>query len=118
MMAGVYVARPQGYGLTEWNAIGDPHATAIVFAARPPAVQCVGLEVTTRCQMPADEFRKRFSEGPRKIVHAFGLALLAVALILTASRAALGAALLRQHPALAPPAPAGEPVDWRYDSQR
>ncbi|NLE57653.1 MAG: nucleoside hydrolase [Planctomycetes bacterium] len=68
LMAGLYVARPAGYGLMEWNAIGDPHASAIVFAARPPAVRCVGLEVTTRCEMPADEFRKRFSEGPRKIV--------------------------------------------------
>lgn len=68
MMAGVYVARPPGHGLTEWNAIGDPHATAIVFAARPPAVRCVGLEVTTRCQMPADECRKRFSQGPVRIV--------------------------------------------------
>lgn len=68
MMAGVYVARPPGYGLTEWNAIGDPHATAIVFAARPPAVRCIGLDVTTRCQMPAEECRRRFSSGPLRIV--------------------------------------------------
>lgn len=68
MMAGVYADRPPGCGLTEWNATCDPHASAIVFGARPPLVRCVGLEVTTRCEMPADEFRKRFSEGPRKIV--------------------------------------------------
>lgn len=68
MMAGVFALRPPGYGLTEWNAICDPHASAMVFSARPPVVQCIGLDVTTRCRMPADEFRKKFNEGRRKIV--------------------------------------------------
>jgi purine nucleosidase len=68
MMAGIYVARPPGCGLTEWNAIGDPHASAIVFAAPVPAAVCVGLDVTTQCRMPADECRRRFSKAPLKIV--------------------------------------------------
>ncbi|HPD32331.1 MAG TPA: nucleoside hydrolase [Phycisphaerae bacterium] len=68
MMAGVYADRPPGCGLTEWNVTCDPHASAIVFGARPPVVRCVGLEVTTRCEMPAEEFRRRFSERPRRIV--------------------------------------------------
>jgi len=49
----------------EWNAIGDPHATAIVYGggcqARPPRHVSYGLDVTNRCRMPADECRKRFA---------------------------------------------------------
>ena len=49
----------------EWNAIGDPHATAIVYGAgvqaRPPRHVSYGLDVTLRCQMPADECRRRFT---------------------------------------------------------
>ena len=49
----------------EWNAVGDPHATAIVFGAgsqsRPPRLVSFGLDVTLRCQMPADECRRRFA---------------------------------------------------------
>jgi len=68
MMGGVYVTRPAGYGVVEWNAIGDPHATAIVFAGNAPGTRCIGLDVTTRCRVPADECRRRFSKGPLKIV--------------------------------------------------
>ena len=49
----------------EWNAINDPHATAIVYGngrhARPPQHVSFGLDVTTRCRMPADDVRKRFT---------------------------------------------------------
>ena len=49
----------------EWNAIGDPHATAIVYGAgrqsRPPRHVSFGLDVTTRCTLPADECRRRFT---------------------------------------------------------
>ncbi len=68
MMAGVYQSRLPHYGLAEWNARGDPHATAIVFASNAPHMRCVGLDVTTRCRMPADECRRRFGRGPLKIV--------------------------------------------------
>jgi len=68
MMAGLYGGRLPHYGLTEWNAKGDPHATAVVFRAKTTELLCVGLDVTTRCQMPADECRKRFSQGALKIV--------------------------------------------------
>jgi len=49
----------------EWNAIGDPHATAIVYGAgcqaRPPRHTSFGLDVTMQCRMPADDCRKRFT---------------------------------------------------------
>lgn len=68
MMGGHYLNRAVGHGPTEWNTAGDPHATAVVFAAPLSSVTCIGLDVTTRCQLPADDFRKRFSTGPLRIV--------------------------------------------------
>ena len=48
----------------EWNAINDPHATAIAYGqsgqTRPPKHVSFGLDVTTRCTMPAEEARRRF----------------------------------------------------------
>jgi purine nucleosidase len=48
----------------------DPLATAMVFQARPPRLTSVGLEVTTRCLLPAEECRRRFlaAGGPLAIV--------------------------------------------------
>ena len=49
----------------EWNAICDPHATAIVYGQgrqqRPPRHMSYGLDVTTRCRLDADECRRRFT---------------------------------------------------------
>ncbi len=49
----------------EWNAICDPHATAIVYGGgtqrRSPLHVSYGLDVTTQCRMPADECRRRFT---------------------------------------------------------
>lgn len=59
MMCGVYKI-----GKREWNAIGDPHATAIVFNAPVKKTVAVGLDVTTRCAMDSEEFRKRFRGTP------------------------------------------------------
>lgn len=68
MMGGVYRTHLPEYGPTEWNAKGDPHATATVFAANPPGTRCIGLDVTTRCKLPAEESRRRFSRGPLRII--------------------------------------------------
>ncbi|MBI4581013.1 MAG: nucleoside hydrolase [Planctomycetes bacterium] len=68
MMGGSYVNRPAGYGVMEWNTRGDPHATAVVFAADAPGTRCFGLDVTTKCRMPVDECRKRFNRGRLKVV--------------------------------------------------
>lgn len=54
----------------EYNAITDPIATAMVFRARLSRFSAVGLDVTKRCQLPADECRKRFADagGPLAFV--------------------------------------------------
>ncbi len=49
----------------EWNAFGDPHATAIVygnsFHAKPPVHVSYGLDVTTKVVLPRDQARRRFA---------------------------------------------------------
>ncbi len=42
----------------EWNACGDPHATAIVYQAPVALHRSLGLDVTTKVTMPKEEFRK------------------------------------------------------------
>ena len=44
----------------EWNALNDPHATAIVYKAQPKIHRSVGLDVTLQVQMDAAEVRSRF----------------------------------------------------------
>jgi inosine-uridine nucleoside N-ribohydrolase len=60
LMCGRFFGAMQG----EWNAKGDPHATAITygtgFHTRPPRHVSYGLDVTTRCLMPANDVRARF----------------------------------------------------------
>lgn len=61
LMCGRYFSSMGG----EWNAIGDPHATAIAYGCgrqqRPPRHTSFGLDVTNRCRMDADTCRRRFT---------------------------------------------------------
>lgn len=57
IMCGVFKGR--NYEL-EWNALVDPPATAIAYRAVPPYHRSIGLDVTNKLTMPADEVRKRF----------------------------------------------------------
>jgi purine nucleosidase len=59
-----------GPGYREWNARCDPMATAVVYRTALPRFTSIGLEVTTRCVLPADECRRRFAKagGPLGIV--------------------------------------------------
>lgn len=59
MMGGLYTGPVPGYGPAERNVAGDPEAAAAVFAASVP-VRCVGLEVTTRCELSTELCRSRF----------------------------------------------------------
>ncbi|HOJ20657.1 MAG TPA: nucleoside hydrolase [Armatimonadota bacterium] len=71
LMCGVFTAgNGHGPGAREWNAFCDPVATAITYRARPPRFTSIGLEVTTRCILGADECRARFQKagGPLSIV--------------------------------------------------
>jgi len=59
----------------EWNAGGDPHATAIVYGAgghtRSLRLVSLGLDVTRQCILPADEARRRFSAAVLEPVRDF-----------------------------------------------
>ena len=63
MMCGVFSNQLAGVGPLEWNAIGDPHATAIVYNAGVRVHRSIGLDVTCQVTMKADEVRKRFQAG-------------------------------------------------------
>jgi len=57
LMCGVFLARNASL---EWNAKLDPAATAIVYRAAPPFHRSIGLDVTRKVTLPADEVRQRF----------------------------------------------------------
>ena len=58
LMCGVFTNKLAGVGPREWNAIGDSHATAMVYKAAPPVHRSIGLDVTCQCQMDAAEVRE------------------------------------------------------------
>jgi len=71
LMCGRFLAAMGG----EWNAINDPHATAIVYGhgrqSRPPRHVSYGLDVTARCRLDANTCRKRFTANALKPVRDF-----------------------------------------------
>lgn len=61
MMVGVFASKMKTYhGELEWNALLDPHATAMVYRTPVRAHRSIGLDVTMQVQMPAAEVRERF----------------------------------------------------------
>jgi len=48
----------------EWNALVDPAATAMVYKTDRVDHLSVGLDVTEKCRMSADEVRSRFIDEP------------------------------------------------------
>ena len=63
-MCGKFTNSPSPWGDTEWNAIVDPHATAIVFQSRPPIHRSIGLDVTLQVKMTPTEVKERFEGIP------------------------------------------------------
>jgi purine nucleosidase len=62
LMCGIFTTG--GPSAREWNAFVDPVASAMVYRHAPPhKLLSVGLDVTTRCTMPADECRRRFTKA-------------------------------------------------------
>ena len=47
----------------EWNAMLDPHASAVVYRAAPNIHRSIGTDVTMQVTLPAAEVRERFT-GP------------------------------------------------------
>lgn len=46
---------------TEWNVELDPHASAMVYRANVADFRAIGLDVTTKVNMDANEVRRRFT---------------------------------------------------------
>lgn len=62
LMCGVFTNRLPGVGPLEWNAILDPHATAMVYRAPVTEHRSIGLDVTCLVKMGAESVRKRFQD--------------------------------------------------------
>lgn len=61
LMGGSYWSGVRDF--SEWNAILDPHATAMVYRTAVNPHRSVGLDVTTQVRLSPDEVRQRFSQG-------------------------------------------------------
>lgn len=59
MMCGVFTNRLAGVGPLEWNAISDPHATAIVYRAATSIHRSIGLDVTCQVTMNSKQVREK-----------------------------------------------------------
>ena len=70
LMVGRFTSRTAGAPPVEWNALGDPHALARLTQAPVPEWTAFGLDVTMRCRLQADEFRRRFAalDGAAQVV--------------------------------------------------
>ena len=68
IMGGIYTSRPIEPPWTEWNLYGDPHAAALAFRAPVPEITAFGLDVTLRCDLSAEECRRRFQGGALDVV--------------------------------------------------
>ncbi len=60
MMCGVFTNQLSGVGPLEWNAMLDPHATAIVYHSGVKIHRSIGLDVTMQVKMKAKEVQQRF----------------------------------------------------------
>lgn len=60
LMCGLFSNRTAGVGPREWNAFGDPHATAIVYRAPVTLHRSLGIDITAQVYMSAAEVRERF----------------------------------------------------------
>ncbi len=60
-MCGNFLRKRPGLPETEWNAMGDYHATSIVYNAELKMHKSIGLDVTSQVTMQPSEFKERFS---------------------------------------------------------
>jgi len=59
MMCGLFTNRLAGVGPLEWNARGDPHATAIVYQAATGMHRSIGMDVTCQVTMNAKQVKEK-----------------------------------------------------------
>jgi purine nucleosidase len=60
LMCGVFTPLPGMHSPLEWNAMLDPHATAIAYRAPVRPHRSIGLDVTTQVVMGMAEVRQKF----------------------------------------------------------
>lgn len=60
MMCGYYFHQLERINRLEWNAFGDPHATSIVYQAKAPIHQSIGLDVTCQVKMNSKKVKEKF----------------------------------------------------------
>jgi purine nucleosidase len=79
LMAGAFTPVDQPWlkaGTVEWNLYVDPVAAQIVFHQKKiPSFVIYGLDVTHRCQMPAEEVARRFTASGKLMQEVLRLAL-------------------------------------------
>ena len=71
LMCGVFTTVTPGVDRTEWNAVCDPHAAAMVYRAPVPVHRSVGLDVTMRVRMPREQVAETFTADLLKPVFDF-----------------------------------------------
>ena len=71
MMNGVFTRSVKNVGPQEWNAMLDPHATAIVYSREITSHRCIGLDVTMQVRMDVEAVKNRFQAPLLKIVADF-----------------------------------------------
>ena len=57
-MAGKFDLNAPAYSNVEWNAMGDYHATEIVYRANVPFHKSIGIDISSRVTMDSNEFKK------------------------------------------------------------
>jgi inosine-uridine nucleoside N-ribohydrolase len=67
MMAGMFVN--EGAGVREWNAMLDPHATAMVYRAQVADHRSIGLDVTEHMRMGAEQIRHHLRDSRSPVLH-------------------------------------------------
>lgn len=67
-MCGYFEHKLPNLGPLEWNAMGDYHASKIVYSSKVPVHRSVGLDVTCQVTMEAKKFKEKFNHDLLKPV--------------------------------------------------
>ncbi len=68
LMCGVFTRGTPGVPTAEWNALVDPHATAMVYRAAVADHLSIGLDVTCRCTLDASDCMERLRAAGLNVV--------------------------------------------------
>jgi inosine-uridine nucleoside N-ribohydrolase len=71
LMCGIFTNRLAGVGPLEWNAMLDPHATAMVYRTPVAVHRSIGLDVTCQVKMDSSEVKEKFKADLLQPVYDF-----------------------------------------------